>query len=126
MVLQVGRQALNVFEAICYEDYQRIMQQRSWANIPILNEWKRRYSKRDPVEFHQALWQTRLSCPGGGRYVWSEQFQTMQSTVYGHPGKPKPGPKLPSALRRIESANFGVTFEHGGLRAKVAIERTAR
>jgi hypothetical protein len=62
------------------------------SNLPILNEWKRRYPAQDPVKLHEQFWHTTLVCPGGGRYVWNQQWQTMESTVYGHPAQPKPGP----------------------------------
>ena len=123
VAFQAGQAALNVFETIYREDYQTVMRERCWANIPILNEWKRRYSDREPRELHKRLWQTRLRCPGGGDYVWNPEWQTMESTVYGHPGNPKPGPASPEALRKATFFNFGLTFEHQGLRAKVAIER---
>ena len=44
-----------------------------WGNLPILNEWKRLFPDRDPVEVHQQVWQVELVCPGGGKYVWNEK-----------------------------------------------------
>ena len=43
----------------------------------------------------------------------------MESTLYGHPGEPMPGPPLPAALRDVQPGNFGITFEENGLRARV-------
>jgi hypothetical protein len=100
-----------------------MMQARAWSNIPILNEWKRLEPDRDPVAMHQKYWQTSLICPGGGRYVWNKEFQTMESTVYGHPGQPKIGPTLPLPLKNVRWLDFGLTFEHRGLRAKAEIRR---
>src|SRR5262249_35442056 len=57
------------------------LQLRSWSNIPILNEWKRLFPKEDPVKVHERLWHTRLICPGGGQYVWNDEWKTMESTV---------------------------------------------
>ena len=68
------------------------MQTRAWSNLPILNEWKRRYPDQDPVALHEEFWQTRLICPGGGQYVWNDDWQTMESTVYGCPAAPQEGP----------------------------------
>ena len=99
------------------------MQRLSWANIPILNEWKRRYPDRDPVEVHEAYWQRKLVCPGGGRYRWNESWQTMESTVYGHAGEPKDGPSWPASLARLSHGNFGLTFQDDGLRARIQIRR---
>jgi hypothetical protein len=105
--------------------YRAEMQARSWANLPILNEWKRRYPERDPVKLHETFWQTNLRCPGSGKYVWNDDFQTMESTVYGHPGTPAAGPAWPGALSQIRSFNLGVSFENQGLRSRVAVEREA-
>jgi hypothetical protein len=105
------------------EAYQAYMQSLAWSNLPILNEWKRRYPDQDPQVLHERLWQERLLDPAGGRYVWNEKWQTMESTVYGHPGEPKPGPLRPSALNGLNSASLGVTFEEQGLRGRVQIER---
>ena len=29
---------------------------KCWRNIPVLNEWKHRYPKEDPVKLHERLW----------------------------------------------------------------------
>jgi hypothetical protein len=97
------------------------MQLRSWSNLPILNEWKRLFPKEDPVKVHERLWHLTLICPGGGKYVWNDQWHTMESTVYGHPGQPKAGPKAPPLLNQFQSANFGLTFEEQGLRARLEL-----
>src|SRR5262249_50862670 len=101
------------------------LQMRSWSNIPILNEWKRLFPDLDPVKVHERLWHTTLVCPGGGQYVWNDQWKTMESTVYGHPGEPKAGPKATSVLGRFQNANFGLTFEEHGLRARMELSREA-
>ena len=64
-----------------------------------------------------------LLCPGGGKYVWNDQFATMESTVYGHPGLPKHGPAAPPVLSSFSSADFGLTLENNGLRARVELKR---
>jgi hypothetical protein len=104
---------------------ERAVQALSWSNLPILNEWKRRYPDQDPVAVHERVWKIRLVCPGGGRYVWNDQWQTMESTVYGHPGQPKPGPSGPPALIDFAHGSFGLTFENHGLRARALLERPA-
>jgi hypothetical protein len=102
------------------------MQLRSWSNLPILNEWKRLFPNEDPVKVHERLWHVTLTCPGGGKYVWNDQWHTMESTVYGHPGQPKSGPKAPPLLGEFQSANFGLTFEDQGLRAKLELVRSEK
>jgi hypothetical protein len=120
--IQVNENLLRLVELFGARDYQRQMQNLAWGNLVILNEWKRRYPKQDPLELHEKFWHRRLVCPGGGTYRWNEKWQTMESTVYGHPGEPKLGPTLPLALQNIASANFGVTFEEHGLRARAELE----
>lgn len=123
VALRVDRKILEVVNAFHHDRYQQLMQQQCWANLPILNEWKRLYPERDPVAVHQQIWGVELLCPGGGKYVWNEKFRTMESTVYGHPGEPKEGPPAPPVLSSFTAGSFGLTFEHKGLRARVELER---
>jgi len=95
----------------------------SWKNLAILNEWRRLRPATDPVLYHEVRWQLRLVCPGGGDYTWNEEWQTMESTVYGHPGQPRRGPRAPADLEGIVSGDFGLSFEGDGLRARVVIRR---
>ena len=125
VALRADRRAWELFSRLNRDDYQRAMQLRAWSNLPILNEWRRRYPDQDPAAVHQRVWKIGLLCPGGGRYVWNEKFQTMESTVYGHPGEPKLGPAAPPALMDFARAAFGLTFENQGLRARVSLERDA-
>ena len=123
MCLQVARQGLELLGGPGGGRMREAAQRCAWSNIIILNEWKRRYPDKDPVEVHLAHWGTRLICPGGGKYVWNERFKTMESTVYGHPGEPKAGPDGLGPLETISAGNFGLTFEDQGVRAKAVIER---
>ena len=102
------------------EDLRRM----SWDNLPILDEWKKRYPDRDPVEVHQQHWQRKLLCPGGGKYVWNEETQQMESTVFGSPVNPKMPEEapVPKILRNLKAGEFGLSFEDDGLRAKVRLE----
>ena len=115
--------ALTIIQALSRESLDAAMQSRAWGNIPILNEWKRRYDLSSPVEFHRRFWQTKLVCPGGGQYVWNEQFKTMESTVYGHPGRPRKNQNTSNALFDITGINAGLTFEGDGLRARAELAR---
>jgi hypothetical protein len=121
---QIDPKGIGLLTVLGRDEYRQAMQLRAWGNLPILNEWKHRYPDRDPLELHQQLFQARLLCPGGGKYVWNEKWQTMESTVYGHPGEPKPGPAAPPALEAMRRASFGLSFEeHDGLRARVGLEK---
>jgi hypothetical protein len=104
------------------EPPQEVAQRRAWANIPILNEWKRRYQGRDPVEFHRAVWGTTLADPAGGSYRWNEKFRTMESVNFGHPAEPREGPVGQGPFDTIAAADFGITLEERGVRARVLLQ----
>ncbi len=123
LAARADRRALDAFALLLEDEYRAANQQKSWDNLPILNEWRRRFPAEDPVKLHERLWQAKLLCPGGGAYGWSEEFQTMESAAYGHPGKPRAGPDVPLPLAGISAAAFGLTFEKDGLRARAEIER---
>jgi hypothetical protein len=123
MGLQVKPRVLKLMESGLTEEYRENMRRLSWANLVILNEWKKRYPKEDPVALHARFWQRQLICPGGGKYVWNEEWQTMESTVFGHPAKSKVGVGFPDQLKQLKLGNFGVTFEESGLRARLELNR---
>lgn len=129
VAVQADRKALELglglFDTMNRDQRQSAMQVRSWSNLPILNEWKRLYPDLDPVEVHERIWKIRLICPGGGKYVWSEKYRTMESTAYGHPADPKVGPVVVPVLSDFSTTSCGLTFEQDGLRARVSLERSA-
>lgn len=121
--LQVDQRVVDVALGTWYS--QHLYQRRlvSWRNLTILNQWQKRFSDRDPVELQATYFNTKLVCPGGGRYVWNERWQTIESTAFGHPGQPRmPDVPLP-ILGDFHHAQFGLTFEHDGLRANVRLDR---
>ena len=121
--VQADRQLTKMLDIVFHQNYLYAMQARCWNNLPILNEWKRIYPDRNPLDVHQTLWQRKLVCPGGGDYVWNEEWNTMKSTLYGHPGAPQSGPTLPEELKSVSTGNFGLTFEENGLRARFELLR---
>jgi hypothetical protein len=123
--LRIDEAFMPTLEALFRDEFRPAQQRLAWSNLPILNEWKRRYPGQDPVAVHERVWHTKLVCPGGGRYIWNEQWQTMESTVYGHPGEPKPGPEKIIPVANITSANLGLTFDKGCLSGNVVLERKA-
>jgi hypothetical protein len=121
--VHLGHQIIEVLESFSRDEAATEAQSQAWAGIPILNEWKRLFPDKDPVEVHHRLFQARLLDGAGGKYVWNDRWQTMESTIYGHPGEPKQGPSLMAVLRRF-SGDLGLTFENSGLRARAQIEET--
>lgn len=123
LCLEIGDLAIRTFSLLGSDSYREQMQRLSWGNLPVLNEWKRLYPKQNPVELHERLWGVKLTCPGGGEYVWNDAWQTMESTVYGHPGEQKPGPNVPRQVSEFSRARLGLTFEEQGLRARAELQR---
>ena len=124
LALRVSSKGLRVFQEIFGRGYADQMRRMSFNNLHVLNEWKRLFPELDPVELHEQFWQRRLLCPGGGEYVWNEQLMTMESTVFGSPYEPKEvGMLLPAALRQFTRGEFGIQFEHDGLRSRFHVER---
>ena len=119
---QFDKKFVDMISLFAGDEARQALQALSWGNLPILNEWRRRWPDRDPVKMHEEFWHMRLVCPGGGDYVWNDEWQTMESTVYGHPGQPKRGPAN-VALADVVGGNFGLTFEDQGLRARAVIDR---
>ena len=119
---QFDKEFVELISLFAGDAARQALQALSWGNLPILNEWRRRWPDRDPVKLHEEFWHARLICPGGGDYVWNEEWQTMESTVYGHPAQPKRGPAN-VALRGVVGGSFGLTFEDRGLRARAVIDR---
>lgn len=126
MAAFVRAEGISLLNQLFLFDYRRQLQLASWSNIPILNEWKRRYPDRDPIAFHAQFWNEHLVCPGGGKYVWNETWQTLESTVFGHPGEPKWPAELATPLARYRSISVGATVEPDGLRGRVQATRVGK
>jgi hypothetical protein len=47
----------------------------------------------------------------------------MESSVFGHPGAPRPGVRRPRAWDEISLVRFALAFERDGLRVRAEIER---
>jgi len=121
LCLRLERDFITAIQSMTRDSYQARLQELAWSNLPILNEWKRLCPDKDPVQVHETFWGTTLRCPGGGKYVWNAKYQTMESTVFGHPAEPKTS--LTSAAMRITRGQLGVSFEQQGLSAKAILDR---
>ena len=130
VALELSGRGLPLLELLLDEQLSHGVLHNSWSNLPILDEWKRRYPDEDPVQVHQRVFGERLECPGGAGYVWNATWHTMESKVFRHPGEPPPKADLksrdallPDAWRGLVRARFGLTFEDEGLRARAEIRR---
>ena len=95
----------------------------SYQALPILNEWFKSYEAKDPRAFHQARFAEALTCPGGLGYRWNEDDLTMESIAFGHPGRPASNAKPLEILKKFQSIHMDGSFEEGGMRMKVALEK---
>ncbi len=121
--LRVDGAVIEHLNRLGQETSQWMLQQQSWSNLPILNEWHRLAPKDDPVALHERLWGSKLLCPGGGTYVWNESLATMESTALGCPAAPKTVQRTWPFLKTIRSVELGVDFEPEGLRGRTRIQR---
>jgi len=120
--LLVSKPISSLFEILMGTAIVKEIQKKSWLNLYALNEWKIELNQNNPVHYHHKVWKTKLHCPGGGRYRWNSQYQTFESTVFGHPGNPKSSSKY-KLFPTMESMNFGITFERDGVRAQATFQR---
>jgi hypothetical protein len=119
---EVRGRGLELIDLLFREELRRTLVRGSFGNLPILNEWRRLFPAVDPVELHARVFHERLLCPGGGAYVWNEEWSTLESSVFGHPGAPKDGVRRPPDWAGIERLRSRLTFEDDGLRVRVELE----
>ncbi|MBI5155185.1 hypothetical protein HZA57_08105 [Candidatus Poribacteria bacterium] len=118
----VHRSAIEAATWAGKDELLRRARERSFLNLPILDEWKRLYPERDPVAVHEAVFGVALSCPGGRGYQWNADAHRMESVAYGTPESPR-GTEAPSLpFSEFDVFRAGLTFENGGLRARVRAE----
>lgn len=116
--LQLDRRIIELLAVFGRVSLHDEVQQQAWSALPILTEWKRRYPDHDPVALYRRWFDTELLCPDDARYVWNADWRTMETSLHGHPGQPREFPaKAP--LAEFQRLNFGLTFEHDGLRARL-------
>lgn len=127
--LALRRRGLELLEFLFADEVGEALRRDSWRNLPILNEWRRLHPELDPVALHERVFGERLACPGGGTYVWNEEWHTLESSVFGHPGLPKDGPRRPKAWEGLAGARFALEFESAsargpdGLRVRAELTR---
>ena len=112
---------IELLDRILQKESLKHFQKKSWSNLYALNEWRIHLGKMNAPSYHLAVWQTELQCPGGGKYTWDEKFQTYESSVFGHPGKPRMPQNGIGLLSPFGKVDFGLTFENDGLRAQGTI-----
>lgn len=119
------RPPVGIFDGFLHQQLEQRLRGQSWGNLEILNEWKSRYPAGDAVGLHERIWKSRLRCPAGGTYVWNENFQTYESTVFGHPADQRSPKDLKplSVYHAMKRANFGLSLTEFAVRFRVEIER---
>ncbi len=125
LAINAQRTAMDVAERLLGTDVERRPPARSWSNLPILEEWRRRYPKEDPVALHQRFWHVALECPGGGKYAAATPGGLLESTVFGRPADPRKTDRKAGPLDLIRLLRLGATFEKNGLAMRAEIDRAA-
>lgn len=123
LAVQADEKAWKVIEIIASQTWSRYLQMQSWKHLPILAEWRMRKDKLSETDFHWRYWHAKLTCPGGGQYVWNDQYHTFESTAFGHPGQPKIPENLSTPIHAAQQIQLGITFEEDGLRARTVIKQ---
>jgi hypothetical protein len=90
-----------------------------FANLPVLEEWRRRAPDEDPATVHARHFAVRPVCPAGGRYEWDATLRALACTEHGHPTAARRRHAPPSALDGLAQLGAGVTFEQDGVRIRV-------
>jgi hypothetical protein len=114
MALRLDERAVPVLDRLYMLEMPEKMTDSAWWNVSILEEYKRRFPDKDPIEVHEQLWGERLFCPNNGSYVWNETWQTFEPQLGELPNT--------SPIAAIQNADLGVTFENDGIRARVQLE----
>ena len=94
----------------------------SYKALPILNEWRKSRGAAEPVTFHRARFARPVRCPGGKGFRWNEEDLTMESVVFGHPGRPRVDEDPVRIFEKFETMTMGASFEEGGLRMKMGVD----
>jgi len=76
MAMRLDQRAWPALASIFGRDYRSTMQARCSNNLPILNEWKRRYPDHDPVELHEGRGSVYLEQWRGER--WNQPFMVTR------------------------------------------------
>ena len=121
--MRISRKGIAIFGGLMGDSIGEEAQRRTFANLHILNEWKRLFPDEDPVAVHARVLGQELTCGAGGTFVWDPEWKTMASSVLGHPGAAIAPPHLPPAVGDLESFEAGLTFELDGLRARARATR---
>lgn len=124
VALELRGPFLLPLEAFVSDSLEEERQQQSWANLPILNEWKRYFPSEDPVAVHERLWGQKITCPAGGTYRWNATARTMESSACGHPfgplGAGRPARRFGPEIGQLR---LGLDFEANGLRVHASLEQ---
>src|SRR5262249_23757689 len=94
-----------------------------FANLPLLEEMRRRVPDADPAQTAVHFLGVRPVCPNGGSYVVDARLQVLSCTKHGHPTDPRRVDELPAALSGLARIAAGITFEKDGLRLRFEAHR---
>lgn len=123
MAMRITGKGAETMTQSNYRSGLRRAHQIAWSNLPILNYLRGRYPDREPSEVYTQLFGQRLVEPTGGEYEWNDKRSTYVSSNHGYPLEPKAGSILESTLGAKDEVRSTLSFQDGGLRATLKVQR---
>lgn len=93
----------------------------AWQNLLLLNELRRQFPQRDPVETYKQLTGRNIASVPGGHYQWNEHWQSMECSILGCPGSSPPSSPLPQIWQPVKEVNVKNSVETNCNRIVVSV-----
>lgn len=113
----------RAFEFMSMEIDSTVTQHALMHVLPILEEWKRLFPNEDPVAFHERVFHERLAGPVGEKLIVDPATGEIRSEKFGSPYQLTSAKLQIEALKDLRSVDFGLSFEHGGVRGRMSVQR---
>jgi len=97
------------------------MRAHSWAVLPILNEYRKRFGPQSDMTLYNSHWKVEPQCPGGKGFYWNEEKGSYESNTFGSPLTPLMPQELTPFKQWAHEMSLGLTFDHGGVEVLVRI-----
>lgn len=120
---QAKMSTLQTYLELMDNDLLREQQFVSWAALPILNEWHKRFPESDPVQIHARHFGEQIQCPGGQGYQWNPETGSMESVTFGSPEAPRGDLQTIPLFDEWDEAKVAVSLENNELRVQAEVNR---
>jgi hypothetical protein len=120
---QTKLSALKTYMNLVDGDLTKDQQFTSWAALPILNEWKKQFPGKDPLQVHYDYFKETIHCPGGKGYQWNEAIDSMESVAFGHPEAPRDGFVEFPIFEKWEEAKAAIGLKDNEFRLEAELKK---